>query len=296
MMKATRIFAWCFFVLLWTAFSGVASAGPDLTGWYWLSSDNRYSMFYAPASVHVAKSYDGIATCIQASTMTTYSYAGAKETIESYELQSVIGNPNNLSYSVADVEINPQNRTIEYVKEAFYGPNGTLLWSKIYDPRTVKEINSQAFDETFYTAIVDWVFGDNEIERSKAADRWLTLWKAQTPDGSSVTSSIGDTTTMRLRGDNLIYWEWVETRDSSDTVQEIKFMKKAVNLQQATEKVISCKSWDPSSGWQDLTGSLDGSYTGISTGSHEEQGLQVLRDYRAAHAQWLHRYSLEKTM
>ena len=148
--------------LLTTAVSVQAAASDD---WVWISSDSKYSKYYSPARVRVLDSYGGIATHIEAWTKTSYSYEGAVETIANYEIQSVL-DPSRLSYSLARIEINPQNRTLEYAQEDFYDTNGNVVWSKLYNPRTVKEINSQAFDEAFYTAIVDVVFRHGETARS----------------------------------------------------------------------------------------------------------------------------------
>lgn len=274
--------------LLTTAVSVQAAASDD---WVWISSDSKYSKYYSPARVQVLDSYGGVATHIEAWTKTSYSYEGAVETIANYEIQSVL-DPSKLSYSLARIEINPQNRTLEYAQEDFYDAGGNVVWSKVYNPRTVKEVNSQAFDEAFYTAIVDVVFRHGETARSKAEDRWITLWTATTADGAS-TSAIADTTTMRMKGDNLIYWEWVEQKNAQGTVQEIKFMKKAVNLPQATQKVIAWKYWSADGGWKDLTGELDGMYTLIVPDSHEYAGLKRLRAYAAGYQYWVKRYSLE---
>lgn len=114
-------------------------------GWYWLLSDSKYSKYFEPSSVHVTHSaetsHGSVATEITAWTKTTYSYEGAKETLDNYGLSGLIPDPAQLSYSLAEVAINPQNRTIQYTKEDFYNPQGAVIWSKV-DGR-VKEITSQ---------------------------------------------------------------------------------------------------------------------------------------------------------
>ena len=262
--------------------------------WVWISSDSKYSKFYSPSQVQVVRSFDGVATTIDAWTKTTYSYEGAAETIANYGIGAVIPNPNNLSYSIALVEINPQNRTMEYVQEDFYNSKGQVIWSKVYNPRTTKEINSQQpFEEDFYTAIVDTVFRHGETERRLAQDRWIKLWENKQADGS-YESCIADTTTMRQRGDNLILWVWQERKDTAGNVQEIKFMKKAVNLVQGSEKVVNAQYWSPSFGWKDMSGELDGMYYAIPLDGPEANGLKRLRAYSAGYQFWLTRYSLKK--
>ena len=138
-------------------------------------------------------SLGGTATRIGAWTKTTYSYEGAAETLKNYGIKVL--KPEQLAYSLAEVEINPQNRIFAYVREDFYDKSGKVIWSKVYNPQQEREINSQAFDEDFYTAIVDTVFRYGETERRKAKDRWITLWQSKSGDGAS-TTAIADTTTM----------------------------------------------------------------------------------------------------
>ena len=73
--------------------------------WYWISSDDKYSKFYAPAKVQVIRSFGHTAVQISAWTKTNYSYAGAKETLDNYGLDDI--KPNDLVYSVAEVEVVP---------------------------------------------------------------------------------------------------------------------------------------------------------------------------------------------
>ena len=88
--------------------------------WVWLSSNDKYSKYYAPASVRTAQSVttsDGraVATEIEAEIKTSFSYEGAEETIRNYKIDHVISNPAQLSYSVAQVRVVPQSRTLQYL-------------------------------------------------------------------------------------------------------------------------------------------------------------------------------------
>ncbi len=297
-MKPVRIFfAVLMLGMLLASGMSLANAAAADTNWVWISSDSKYSKFYAPARVKVTNSIrldDGktVATEIQAWTKTEYSYEGAAETIKNYGIQTLLPNPARLKYSLALVQINPQNRLLEYVQEDFYDEQGNVIWSKIYNPRTIKEINSQAFDEDFYAFIVDTVFHQGEAARTRAKERWHPLWSVTAGDGSAV-SSIADTSTMRLKAENLIFWEWVEEKDTKGTVREIKFMKKAVDLARGRQKVVAYKYWSPSGGWQDLTGTTDGKYVPIQPGTHEADGLRILRAFATGYHSWVTRYSLE---
>ena len=153
--------------------------------WYWLSSDDKYSKFFDPTSVVTVKSAkkesgEKVPTEIQAWIKTGYSYGGAQETIDSYGIGAVL-KPGQLSYSLAQVTINPQNRTIQYLKEDFYNAAGEVVWSTTEG--RVKEINSQQFDEAYYNAVVDEVFRVGEMKRAAAEDRWIDLWKEEAEDG-----------------------------------------------------------------------------------------------------------------
>ena len=262
------------------------------TGWYWLSSDDKYSNYFDPSSVVTTGSVETargkVATEIEAYIKTSYSYGGAQETIQSYGVKDVIPNPAQLSYSVALLKVNPQNRTVQYAKEDFYDPQGKVVWS--HADGKEKEINSQSFDEQFYTVIVDNVFHEGETERAKAEDRWLDLYTSEI-DGLT-TTAIADTTTMRKKGDNLIFWEWDTLKDASGNTLEIKFLKKAVNLPQGTERVVKAKYWSGQTGWKDLEDDLGGAYRMIFTGTPQAQGLTALRTYAQTHVKWVNRYSL----
>ena len=268
------------------------SAPEEETGWYWLSSDDKYSNYFDPSSVVATGSVETargkVATEIEAYIKTSYSYGGAQETIQSYGVKDVIPNPAQLSYSVALLKVNPQNRTVQYAKEDFYDPQGKVVWS--HADGKEKEINSQSFDEQFYTVIVDNVFHEGETERAKAEDRWLDLYTSEV-DGLT-TTAIADTTTMRKKGDNLIFWEWDTLKDAAGNTLEIKFLKKAVNLPQGTECVIQAKYWSGQTGWRDLEDDLGGAYRMISSGTPQAQGLGVLRTYAQSHVKWVNRYSI----
>lgn len=262
---------------------GIASAGPA-GDWYWISSDDKYSKYYSPSQIQTEK-FGEIAFKIKAWTRTDYAPGGAAETLNNYGISDIA--PQQLKYSLAEIEINPQNRTLAYVNETFYDENDMVLWQKDYNPIKPKEMNSQEFDEDFYVYIVDSVFDSGEVSHRKAADRWLTLWTNES------SRSMADTTTMRMKGDNLIFWEWQEFKNGQGSVQEIKFQKVTVNLRQAMSKVNRYQHWDSSHGWQDLSKNTDGMYHTISLAGEEGQGLQVLREYAAQHNEWLCRYSLE---
>lgn len=259
------------------------------TSWYWISSDAKYTKYYDQSQVLVTNKVKGVATQIRAVTRTVYSYAGAKETLENYGIKDIL--PNQLSYSIANVEIIPQTRSLAYVLESFYDNSGHLLWSKRYQPLKYKEMNFQEFDEDFYASIVDAVFDKGEMKRRSAADRWLTLWQTNLSGGGTVIS-MADTTTMRLSGENLIFWEWQEYKDAKGNVSEIRFLKKAVNIPQYTEKTIRYKHWDSTGGWQDYTAdNTDGNFHAVEKASTEERALLRLKVYRDANMKWVSRYS-----
>ena len=264
--------------------------------WYWLSSDSKYSKYFAPDSVkviHKARTSHGdVATAIDAWTKTTYTPGGAAETIRNYEIQALLPNPMALAYSLAQLRINPQNRTIQYLREDFYDASNKIIWSK--GAGSIKEINSRSFDEEFYTAIVDEVFRQGETKRRIAEDRWITLWSGVSQSGAT-TLVTADTSTMRLRGVNLILWEWQETKNAAGDVVEINFMKKAVNLPQGTERIMTADSsrWTPQTGWTSFVDEMDGAYRMIETDAPEYKGLERLRAFAKGYSTWVNRYSIE---
>ena len=268
----------------------------DGRAWTWLSSNEKYSKFYAPASVRVTKSVtpagktQAVATEITADIKTAFSYEGAEETIRNYKIGHVIANPSQLSYAVAQVRVVPQSRLLQYLGETFYDAAGNVLWSK--GMGTEKEMNSQQFDEEFYASIVDIVFRRGEMERLRADDRWILLWTDETTAGIK-TQVTADTSTMRRTGDNLVFWAWTEVRDTSGKAIEIKFDKRAVNLPQGTERIVTGKYWSPSDGWQPLDDGYEGASRMIVREAPEGRGLVRLRAFADGYQTWLSRYQIQ---
>ena len=293
-MKKLRLTAaLLMFVLCLCASSFALADDSGETDWYWLSSDEKYSNFIDPASVvttaSVETAHGRVPTEIEAYIKTGYSYGGAQETIAAYGIGEVISNPSQLAFSVALLKVNPQNRSVQYMKEDFYDASGRVLWSHT-DGRE-KEINSQSFDEQYYDAIVDHVFHQHELERRVAQDRWQDLWTSEV-DGLT-TTAIADTTTMRRKGDNLIYWEWDTVKNVAGDTLEIKFLKKAVNLPQGTERIVAARYWSGQTGWKDMEDDMGGAYRLIKSGMPQADGLTVLRLYAKDHAAWVDRYRID---
>ncbi len=267
------------------------------TDWFWLDSNDKYSKYFDANSVTINKKVvtrDGreIAIEIEAWTKTTYSYDGAAETIRNYGIQNILPDPRNLSYSLALLRVNPQNRTLQYVREDFYNASDQVVWSKAEG--RVKEINSQTFDEEFYCAIVDEVFqlGERDRKRAPTAERWIDLWTFTDNEGATTTLS-ADTTTMRLKGSNLILWEWQVTKNPAGKTSEIRFMKKAVNLTQGTEVIKDGQVWTPNESWHELKDEYGGAYRMIKSNEPDYKGLVRLRAYVKNNHNWVTRYSLE---
>ena len=261
--------------------------------WTWLSSNDKYSKFFDPASVTVTRKattpHGDVATEIEAWTKTGYSYEGADETIANYDIGDVLPNSSLLSYSLARIRVNPQNRTVLCLQETFYDADNRVIWSRAEG--NVKEMNSQEFDEEFYGAVVDQVFRLGELARIKADNRWRQLYEDKTADGI-VTIAKADTSTMRMKDANLIYWEWLHRQNADAKVLEIKFVKKVVNLSKGTEKVLVGKYWSPTTRWQELEDDMEGRYRMIGETSPEYKGLEILRAYAKGYSMWVNRYSL----
>ena len=277
-------------IIFMTAFVSSTEAA----AWIWLSSNDKYSKYFDPASVKVTHQKTtprgDVATSIEAWTKTQYSYEGALETIRNYDIADVLPNPQQLDYSLARLRINPQNRTVMNLQETFYNADNQVVWSR--GEGNEREVNSQNFDEDFYAAIVDTVFRQGEAARRKAPDRWITLYEDTFADGGHITVT-ADTTTMRMKDKNLIVWEWLKHTDRSGNVLEIKFMKKFVNLSKGTERVDVGKYWSPSTRWQDLADDMDGQYRMISENAAEYKGLERLRAFAKGYSTWVNRYSLQ---
>ena len=291
-MKILRYFAMIFICA--TIFFAFGDANAE-SNWYWLASDDRYSKYFEPDSVKIEKKVvtgDGreIPIEIEAWTKTTYSYEGAAETIKTYGIANILPDPHALSYSLALLRINPQNRTLQYAREDFYNDKNEVIWSK--GEGKVKEINSQSFDEDFYCAIVDEVFNFNELDHKIAEDRWIELYTFTNSAGETVNLT-ADTTTMRLKGSNLVLWQWETTKNQAKQTLQIRFMKKMINLTQGTEVIKGGKVWTPTNSWQELVDEHDGAYRMIKSDEPDYKALVHLRAFVKKNARWVSRYSLD---
>lgn len=281
--------------LMFVSFSSSKIFATPATGsWIKISEDQKYGKYYSPAKIRVAAQQNGVATNIEAWTKTSYTRAGAEETILNYGIEASIPDPNLLSYSLALVEICPQERTLTYVQEDFYDANDKVIWSKVYSPKISKEINSRAYDEDYFDAIVDVVFRVGESARKNAPDRWKLLWVNNLSDGSTVKATF-DTTTARLQDStHLIFWEWQESKDQSGSITEIQFAKKIFNSSIGAEKILQRRTWTPDNQWQDTTSELDGEFHAIPKTEPEVRGLNFLKAYINGYTYWLNRYSTDK--
>ena len=138
-------------LMVFTLFHTQISFAAD-SEWYWISSDDKYSKYFSMTRITTVSSQNNIPTCIEDWIKTGYAPGGAAETIANMKLP--INDPNQLVYSLARVQINPQERTLRYMEEIFYDKDGKALYTLKYDNPVNKDINSQSFDEKFYAMIV----------------------------------------------------------------------------------------------------------------------------------------------
>ena len=162
--------------------------------------------------ITTVSSQKNIPTCIEDWIKTGYAPGGAAEAISNMKLP--IDDPNKLSYSLARIQINPQERTLRYMEEIFYDKDGTALYTLKYTNPVIKDINSQSFDEKFYAMIVDRVFNKGEGGRLISKERWLTLWDNASGD------SAADTATMR-QINNDIFVCWIDQTASVEGIHSI---------------------------------------------------------------------------
>lgn len=80
-------------------------------------------------------------------------------------------------YSIANVQVVPQRRTLAYLDELFIISRDKKSGAKKYQPLKPKEINSQNSMKIYYAYILDTVFGAGEVVRRTMEDRWLVMWQ-----------------------------------------------------------------------------------------------------------------------
>lgn len=254
--------------------------------WYWISSNDKYSKYFSMTRIRTVASQDNIPTNIEDWIKTGYAPGGAAETISNLKLP--INDPNQLVYSLARIQINPQERTLRYIEEIFYDKDGKPLYTLNYTKPVDKDINSQSFDEKFYAMIVDRVFNKGEGGRLIADNRWLTLWTNSSGDSSA------DTATMRQVGNDVYVWQWQENKDSTGNVSSIQFEKKQYNVTSLTAKTLKYNFWSASTGWIDKTASLDKNMHSIVPESTEDVEFQKIKQYAANNPSWVKRYQLNQ--
>lgn len=255
--------------------------------WYWISSDDKYSKYFSLTRINTISSQSNIPTCIEDWIKTGYSEEGAAETISNMKLP--IKNPNDLSYSLARIQINPQERTLRYMEEIFYDKDGKALFTLKHEKPINKDINSQSFDEKFYAMIVDRVFNKGEGSRLSSNARWLGLWNNKTGDSSA------DTATLRQVGNNVFVWIWQENKDDKGNVTSIQFMKKEYDIQNLTARTLKYNYWSADTGWIDKTPNIDKNMHSIIPESNEDIEFKKIRYYANKYADWAKRYQITQT-
>ncbi len=255
--------------------------------WYWINSDDKYSKYFSMTRINVVSSKNNIPTCIEDWIRTGYAPGGAAEAIQNMKLP--INDPNELVYSLARIQINPQERTLSYLEEIFYDKDGKVLYTQVNSNPIKKDINSQSFDEKFYAMIVDRVFNKGEGGRLIAKDRWLNLWS------NSTSSSSADTATLRQIDNNVIVWMWQENKDENGNVKTIEFMKKEYDLKSISARILKYNYWSFDTGWVDRTASLDKNIHSIIPESTEDIEFSKIKQYVTANPSWAKRYQLNTT-
>ena len=273
-------------LMVFTLFHTQISFAAD-SEWYWISSDDKYSKYFSMTRITTVSSQNNIPTCIEDWIKTGYAPGGAAETIANMKLP--INDPNQLVYSLARVQINPQERTLRYMEEIFYDKDGKALYTLKYDNPVNKDINSQSFDEKFYAMIVDRVFNKGEGGRLISNARWLGLWSNESGESSA------DTATLRQIDNNIIVWIWQENKDSAGNVSSIQFMKKEYNIQNLTARTLKYNFWSPDTNWIDKTPNLDKNMHSIIPENTEDVEFKKIRYYANKYPEWATRYQINKT-
>ena len=282
-MNALRNILYTFAILFtFISLSFIHTASAADSEWYWINSDDKYSKYFSMTRINTISTENGVPTCIEDWIKTGYAPGGAAETISNMKLP--IDDPNQLSYSLALVRMNPQQRTLWYMEEIFYDHNGKALYTLRHQTPIIKEINSQSFDEKFYAMIVDRVFNKGEGGRLIAKDRWLTLWQ----NGSGTSSA--DTATLRQIGDSVFVWLWQENKNADGQTASINFMKKEYNLKNMTAATLKNNYWGYDTGWIDKTSQTDKTMHSIIPESTEDAEFAQIKQYAAANAAWATRY------
>ena len=77
-------------------------------------------------------------------------------------------------------------------------------------------------------------------------------------------------------------------RELSVIEEDEALMKKALNYEQGTEKIVKGDIWTPAAGWQQIE--TDGRYSAITKESAAYPGLERLRAIVKGYQYWLKRY------
>lgn len=270
-------------ILFMLTFTSITIANAASPNWYWISSNDKYSKFFATNFIRITHKENNIPTTVEDWVKTNYSLDGARETIKNMKLP--IANPADLSYSIATVQLNPQARTICYLDEIFYDKNGKALYRAIPAKPIHKDINSRSFDEKFYTMIIDRVFNQGETSRLSSKTRWLNLWNNDKGTASA------DTATIRRIGNNVIVWIWQENKNNT-TISSIQFMKKEYNLKTGEVRTIRYDFWSPKTNWVDRTATDAKGFHNANTTTTELAEFTAIKAFANRYPKWSTRYQL----
>ena len=226
----------------------IAGAEPN---WTWFYSSEYVSDYYDPSSLKIIRDYSGNVDHIEIWTKTTYSQAGAEDTINNYNLTKV-SRIYDLDSSLSKIFIYPSKRKILYQNEVFYSTDGAVLWHKeksTYAAGTDVEAGSS--DERYFSIIIDLAFhGGNQIDFAKweeGKERWMYLGEFESSKGG--TKGIWfDTKLMSLNGNIVSTWIISEYYAEKEKVEK-DCIKWSFDISGRKSKIERMSAWKKDRGW-----------------------------------------------
>lgn len=267
------------FVLFGLSYPQCANAAE--LNWIWYYSSDYVSEYYSPESLKIVKDYNGNIDHIEIWTKTTYSQAGAEDTIDSYDLTNV---PNiyQLSYSMAKIYIKPHSRQIVWQNEIFYNNEGNSLWSKEKDKYELdwEEAYPNSSNERYFSVVCDQVFHNGQpidFEKWKTGkDRWVGLSQSNNNDGT-VISEWFDNVSLRVDNDIITYWVYYEKRQEGSVLSRF-YIKEALNRKEQKIKTIGFRVKDKNGEWK-YRNAVDSHWKTTIPGSVGEHQVSIITQY-----------------
>lgn len=256
--------------------------------WAWVCSDRYYSHFYDPDTVTINKASNGSILSIELWRKTTFSYAGAENTIKESNKTQEFPDPSQLAYAVQRIKINPQWKKITYFNITYYNSNKEILWSE--EKEDEYELEPYFYDEKFFYRIADIFLHTTDTEMISSKDRWITVEYLKYSNGNYITAFL-DVMTITHPGNSYYGWVYTIVYNSDGNAIEAFKEKKLYDLEDNSVTLVKESRWVYGEGWVMYQKNLHNYPKKYSPGSFGEYEIQQLKEFVKNNKEYILRYT-----